>query len=256
MKTKLMFVVCVIFLSAFYSCKKSENNGTPATSQTRIKGVTFTDTSGNTFESSLYAYDDQGRLTTMSYIYTVLPSQGTMRFEYSANKVVRKEFTTGTNPVDILTYDLNSSGLAVKGVEVTYDSLGNSTGDTIFSTWQYDQSGYLIHHLQYHNPDSTGLLDYTYQVSGGNTVSSTLQTGAYSTTFTYEYWPDSKNSISNLTMGQSFLGTPPANLLKSESVSGYPTMSYTYLFDSQGRVTKEQVQSSGGDIYQLGFTYY
>ncbi|MCX6243124.1 MAG: hypothetical protein NTU98_00315 [Bacteroidetes bacterium] len=256
MKTKLLLAVLAIFLSAFYSCKKTENTGTPVASQTRIKSVTFADTSGAVIESALYAYDAHGRLATMSFTLYPLPSQGTMRFEYSANKVVRKGFTTGTSPVDILTYDMNSSGLAVKGVEVMYDSLGLSTGDSIFSTWQYDQAGYPIHHVQYQNPDSTGLLDYTYQISGGNTVSSTLQTGTYSTTFTYDYWPGSKNSISNLTMGQSFLGTPSANLLKSESVSGYPVMTYIYLFDSQGRVTKQMVQSTSGEVYFLSFTYY
>jgi hypothetical protein len=166
--------------------------------------------------STTYQYDGQGRqiLATPS---TGIPTSTS----YNGSTVTQ---VTGTTTV---VYTLNNSGQAQsdnQGDEFSYSN------------------GYLT------NETNGTALSLTNQVTNGNTMTSTLVENGVTTVYVYQYLttPDYRN------FGTSFLGNRNTDLISSETVSGGSsgTATYTYQYDSHGRVI-EMTLTAGGTYSEV-----
>jgi YD repeat-containing protein len=166
-----------------------------------------------------YTYDAQGRCVSANEnnnLTTYTYGQGTVTINSS----------TGT------TYGaLNSNGLIIRGSDSTY--------------YTYDANGYLIAETNTGTGNSQ-----TNTISNGNLVSEvqTVSGSTVTNTFTYGSSYDSRN------FGLAFRGKQSVNLCTSNISSG-STTTYSYTYDSYGRIATETISQSG-PVVSYTYTYY
>ncbi|WP_421825818.1 hypothetical protein [Larkinella sp.] len=180
-----------------------------------------------------YEYDDQGRVTKVSYLPT--PTQlkdiRTDRYEYPPNQVVHTiTYPNGTESKSTVT--VNEHGNTVTPTS-SYQYEYNSEGFIVKSTFPYSW-----------NKQSFGDGVAEYSIENGNIVKYTTfqpQSGLKSTTL-YEYdlsrpnlpsiyWFNSKESTNLLTKITLYYGSSPSE--------GYKVFEYRYTFDSNGQVNRK-----------------
>lgn len=184
----------------------------------KVKQVVTT-TNGQT-TTTVNTYDSQGRLIAQS---------GGTTIAYSASTVTVSG-TTGTPTV----YTLNNQGYA------------GSDNDGV--TYTYDNSGYLTGEVT-----TTGN-SLTNTISNGDVVSTALHVGAQTQTTSYTYL----TNVDYRDFGISFLGKNSTHVLNTKIVtSGGSTVTYTYSynFDSDGRVLTENITGSNGSNTSSTYTY-
>jgi len=213
--TMLTLAASVFFISG---CKKSSSpNGLIAT-YTQV----ISDNGVNTTTVYTFSYDGQNRLTEYQATGKV-----PITFAYSSGQVTQ---TQGTS---ITIYSLNSQGLA------TSDNQGN--------TYVYDNNGYLT--AQTNTAQGTSA---TYTISNGDVLSEVSTSAGVTTNYAYTFL----STADYRSNGTSFLGKSNVNLVNSETISNPGTSTYTfsYTFDSKGRVQTQQVVSNGETITDT-YTY-
>ncbi len=182
-----------------------------------------------------YEYDDQGRVTKVSYLPTPtqLKDVRTDRYEYPANQIVHS-----------ITYPNGSESKST----ATVNEHGNTVNPTSSYQYEYNSDGFIVKSTFPYswNKQSFGDGVAEYTIENGNIVKYTTyqpQSGLKSTTL-YEYdlskpnlpsiyWFAVKKSKNLLTRMTLYYGSSPAN--------GSFLFEYHYTFDSNGQV-KRQVE--------------
>lgn len=233
-------------LAVAASCKKSSSDNPGTTSVSKIKTVTQHDTSGIT-GTQTYIYDNSGKLLKAT------TNDGSVVFDltYSAGKV-EMNFYAGPGMVWMKqTFLLNQSGLAASATYFINMAVKNQAmpgsvfppflktmkpaGDTTHELYFYDNAGYKIKEINW----SKSFRDTTvFEVLYGNTIMSIQTDGEHSDTTTFEYYADRTNTLGTANCGVYFFGTQDKNLLYKIK-SPYSNSTYTYEYDSRGRVIKE-----------------
>lgn len=239
---------------------------------------------GNSVQS--YFYDNQNRVIKIVYTSTSSPTtsyeiytyyQDTIYFfrsDFYPSKNITHTLPNGTSVIRQYngTYVLNTKGLFEGNY---YNKLFTSfiiDGDHVYD-YAYDSNDFVI-------TTGYGIIDYNYHDTlindGKNYLNKTGITsglmGEFSTSTTYEYYSDAKNTIGNHNTGKYFLGKSSENLLKSETTvytsldtTIHPdyteTTNYTYRFDSKGRVnfrSAEKTSSMGSSptVVTTLYSYY
>lgn len=253
---KLLFTRFAIpgtFLFLFGSCSVQDHL-VPATSQQcKIADMVYQSSTidlknpkenleidGQKIEIGIYAheqyeYDDQGRVTKVSYLPTPtqLKDVRTDRYEYPANQIVHS-----------ITYPNGSESKST----TTVNEHGNTVNPTSSYQYEYNSDGFIVKSTFPYswNKQSFGDGVAEYTIENGNIVKYTTyqpQSGLKSTTL-YEYdlskpnlpsiyWFAVKKSKNLLTRTTLYYGSSPAN--------GSFLFEYHYTFDSNGQV-KRQVE--------------
>jgi hypothetical protein len=190
-----------------------------------------------------YGYDTTGRL---KYAITVTSWGGpmdTVMYTYSGNRVLA---WTGNQSYDYIGYDLNGQGLAVSCYNY----------HLVFWERIYNPDGYVTQHKTV-SPYTNTLTDCYY--SCFNLAMEIIQTpeksGIRNDTNWYEYYPGRSNTIGNENRGSAFLGKQNNLLLKSVRSTINSPYSYTYVFDSLGRVKWRILKNSQGYESFTRYTY-
>lgn len=240
MNTKSLFIALLGLLGAFSACK--DTNDDVKYSVPRIKKMAWYE-NNQLYSERTYQYDGTGRLVKESITddYDIL-------YTYLPGKVIIKVVQPGTEDMHADTVILNDKGLQI--------STSNS------SAIEYDALGYLVKKILLVNKIPHL---HTFRIENGNTVQWTLKKGGPPETIvneqTYEFLPNTVNTIGNDNTGIPFYGKQNKNLLSkttfiSHSSTGTDefTVSYDYELDTQNRVVK-QTMDDGPGRYML-FTYY
>jgi len=237
----LLTLSAVIFFAA--SCKKnSDTSPSGVSSKLKFYIEDARATPYGTVDSFSVGYDNNNRITSLT--------GKSIRFAYAYNG------STG------FTMDLFEQGLLsiheigfIKGSYVDSTFQVNNTQDTttekyIYSGTQlksritYDYSG---GHPLVHDQES-----YTYDGSGN--LIKTVQLDGTTTAYTYT------DNAFQLTVNPSYYPVQAKNLPATEKQTDgggniIATVTYTYEFDGQGRVTKETDSISGGFVVVKSYVY-
>jgi hypothetical protein len=254
------FLTLIIFVS---SCKKN-NDGqaimNPASSL--VKTIIISDTTGQFNASMTLQYDSQGKLVQM--VTYNPPSNDTLiyKYEYYPSMVIEKIFYTNNDKYGRNLYTLNSAGLAISETDMGYGQGGDSSIAATL-TYKYNTEGYMIEKKSYLFGDTATWYSLNWQIQNGNNASMalTLSTwGGVSVMESYEYNPNSVNTMGNSNTGMLFFGKSNTNLVKSASTNSTPPQTgiYSYSFDSMNRVIKEFIRGSGltSGSSNIIITYY
>ncbi len=250
----------VIFAS---SCKKNNDSGSDDLSSSMlIKRIAYSDTTGQHYGTSeSFQYDLEGRISQMLYDMPQWMDSVLHIFKYYPSKVNVEYFYTNHFKGGRYTYYLNADGLAVADTQITYSQKGDST-ISFTDTFIYDQNGYMVEKKTFIDGDTSRWISENYQIVNGNIVSTVFDRADWGSplTETYEYYPNSLNTLGNANTGRIFLGKSSTNLMKSSLTQYDPpkTAKYTYFMDSRNRVVLEFIR---GDGYMIGSenqmcTYY
>jgi hypothetical protein len=245
------------------SCKKNNDNQTPVNpASSLIKSMIFTDTTGKYIASMSFQYDSQGKIIQM--IFDNPPDIDSLiyKYEYYPSMVIEKIFYRNNDKYGRTVYYLNSDGLAISETDMGYNQNGDSSvGQTV--TYKYNTDGYMLEKKSYLYGDTATWISYNWQIMNGNITSMELSLslwGGGSVTESYEYIPNSVNTLGNTNAGKMFLGKSSTNLIKSSITNNTTPKSgtYSYAFDSMNRVIQEFIRGDGlmTSTVNLTFTYY
>ena len=234
MLKKVRFIlvsVITVFIVFLTSCHKDPSIAPVASTVSLVRSQVADSGYATTF-----TYDSLGR-QIMAQIDTVVTT-----YTYSPSSVVKTVTLAGET--FITTYTTNASGKAVtdsKGYVYTYNSVGYLTSKSFTAVSNFDS--------------------VTYTVSGSNVITSVEHqadsaTNNYITTnYTYLSTIDSRN------FGLAFLSSANVNLISTENImqvingSSYnASYTYTYSFDSKGRVTQQTI-NNGSASYVTTYSY-
>jgi hypothetical protein len=236
MRPLLLALTALILLS---SCSKKEE--TPPdlppcqplmTSHWRIaeeSGFTGPDTV--LYQRRVYIYDASDR-----QIFLLTSAGGPLdtadRLRYYPDRIERNS----------VVYHLNSAGLA--------------TDLDPFFFYKYDTAGYCTEQTRVY---SGGASKESYLYNCYNCSQSLIEhfssLGIGYDTVWNEYYPDKSNTTGNENHGISFLGKQNNALLKSRRMASGFIENYSYLFDSQSRVTWEIITDGHGNKSYRSFLY-
>ncbi|MBC8124909.1 MAG: hypothetical protein H7X70_04175 [Candidatus Kapabacteria bacterium] len=234
-------VMFVCFGVLIVSCDKNTGtNPTTPTTTCMIQKVVYADLASET-----YTYDASGRVTKLVRKQDVMVSES--NFTYAGRTVAMS-----TGGVVMTTHYLNSRGLADSSVSSIPGVI------EIKSTFVYNVSGQVVSArttgMQFGNPIPTtsGTLEYT----GGNLTKEVSMSDTDTTTTTYEYYLD-KVDLAKKSYEAVYFINRSQNLVKKETNSDGSTASYTYEFDSAGKVTKSTRVRTGSNAgtYVNDFTW-
>jgi len=223
MKNTTIFViatlVALIVVTGISGCKKEDDDTSKKAGVTpKIKTLSYYDPWSLATRTETYAYDAQGRVTTVTTSFSDGSSGSVVSYSYGTN------YMTETRPgIGPKTYALNSDGYV---------------SDYFLGTQTYDADGHVT-------SDGT----HTYTWANGNLISSTNDPSG-SLTFTYH--TDKTNTIGNDNKGMSFFGKESKNLINTSTNGSGTVLVYSHEYDSQGRVTKE----TGKYGYAYNYTYF
>ena len=214
------------------SCKKEKTSDTPTTptSQTSSLIRIKTEVQQNTIRN--YFYDFDGKVTK--------DEDGSIRsnyrtYEYTSNTSVLVKRYKADTLYSTRIYILNKDGYAIYT-----EYLDDNTIDTNY----YDVNGFMM----YSKNDQLTVKD-------GNVIEQiTSNDGKKEVdTATYTYYLDRLNTIGESNHGASFFGKDSKNLLKTEKHTSYGGnfRTYTYDFDTKGRVIKRKINN----ILVSSYTY-
>ena len=198
---------------------------------------------GNSITTYNLSYDGQGRLLEMTS--TSSPTFKTS-YQYSGSSYTSDMYNNGVLQIHEM-YWLNSASLVDSTLQY------NNTQDTTTERYIYDVNKALIQKTQYeyHQVGAIpiSVTSYTYDNSG-NLVSESTNTGT-STQYTYTnlpnanfyqtYFPQSKYLVNTATI----------------SVGGFlKTATHSYSFDSNNRLSRDSVYTTGTDLIVVkSYTY-
>ncbi len=222
---KKLILSAAVLAMVFVGCKKEETK--PSDSSTSSSSSSSTpkiskETTYMYYDSiitdtsiTLYTYDSKGRLVSQ------INGDFTMKYSYTSANLISSTFII--KDIDTVenykfNYILDSKGKAIKSYQV---------GKIDTFQINYSADGYSL---------GSSSSNSQFEVVGENVVK---KDG-----YTYEYYLDKINVLSNANRGIYFMGKDSKNLVKSQkSVDGgtstmSPTTQYTYEFDSKNRVIK------------------
>ncbi len=225
--TKFTILIAVASVLFGISCNK---DGTFNPSS-RIKTITYSP--GGQIES--FFYDSLGRISRISKSGIT----GYISFVYRGTDSIIVYTSNGIDSSILEKYKLSSGLVSVKSM------------DTETKTFTYNGAGF----LQFSNLNDGSINERdTFIISGDNVAEhrnfrTTGLLSSYNAKQVFTYLAEKNNTVTNEAMGMSFLGKSSSNLINNEvfrsETSSIPsniivnkTFQYTYLFDSNDRVTK------------------
>jgi len=247
--TKLTaFIVCSVFIT---SCQKDSGGDLPATTD-KVKTYTEDVTSsytGHTVTTYNLSYDGSNRITALldaadpgnkiTYAYN---SDNTIASDiYSAGALlIHEEFYMVNNRLDS-TFQYHTAGDTT-----TEKYLYNSAGDWTKS-YEYDYS-------KVTGSDLFNTITYTYDGNGNQLKAEGTDTNVE----TYEYYAD--QVYIHPLIGPSLIPVVKHNLIKTQTItsngSHVGTLTYTYTFDSNNRMSTEKAVADNGSVIIKTYTYY
>jgi len=243
-------VIIALVFSAIVSCKKTDDNYTPNIVVKKLASLNQTSSNAayNIGLTSFEYYPD-GKLKKIDKV-----NKRIIEYEYSENSVVEKSTHYNESSSWTTTYNLNSNGLAI------------SATDTDPYTFEYDAQGYLLkeeYPIGYYEDCITSeikngnvsLVTYTMNGNTKRTVSFEYYTNKYCT-FNINQVGNSFHGV----VGLDFLGKRSVNLVKSYVINdpqlNYPiTYDCSYIYDSNGDVTRVIINITGGVVAYVDYTY-
>ena len=257
MKHQVIYLPVVAALILFASCKKDSGSNPSSGNTTRIKSISTQVTSptiGNSNETINFNYDAQGRIVSLidaanpgtKNIYTYASNNQFTVDGYYSN-VLQNHFVLflNSNLQQDSSYQYNNTkDTASDKFTYTY----NSKNQIITSTDKEVSSDSAGYHSTY-----ITTTQYTYDTSG-NIVSTSDNFGNVTT---YTYYPNLKYNAPLYTSPVKFFY---GNYIKTETSNSFgsiATITYTYTFDSQNRLsTSNAVASDGSGSVLTTYTYY
>jgi hypothetical protein len=223
-----------------------DSTGTPITGSSSLvktyteKQITGSDSTSITFNLS---YDASNRITSI-----VSAANAGDRFVYRYN--TNKTYTMDLYNQNVLsiasTFFLNSFNLPDSMVQI------NDTQDTSTTKILYDTNKRPVQQREYDRAGGASVLletsFYEYD-NNGNIIAET--SGSERTTYTYS------SLLNNLNMGDIY-GYKNKNLAQTtvtNRTGANITLSHTYTFDSQNRLTSEKITGSTGEVLTKTYTY-
>lgn len=215
------------------------NNNTIPPSLFRIK------TWSNSSSQRTYLYNSESKLVEVS---SNTGSKET--FDYTAGKIIKKQFNTAGINDFTAEYDLNESGL---GITEKRPSQPLFTGTSIYN--EQKQPVKRIYNIN----GAVQTQDYFYHNGNCDSIRF-LENGILKYTQQFTYYTDKFNHLSNEAYGYPFFGKESKNLQKAVqfvypngSITG--TTTFTYEFDEKGRPIKETL-TQGTNLYINYISYY
>lgn len=224
-------VLCIAML--WTACKKDTSGAQPML----VRSISLDSNSC----SINFTYDAQNRLTAMTQCDTI------ETYTYTHDTVIDIKTAGGVISYQNI-YKLNATGLAAG-----YTRLGGD-GSIAAYVCTYDARGHRLStvdttHINTH--DNYVVLNNDI-ISEQSTSSVTGNSYSINTTF----YNSTRNTLSNVNFGLSFLGVSSANLKKADSYTGLYTIDYTYLLNNQNGVA-QQVSTINGVVTEVrNYTYY
>jgi len=252
MKQLTTILPIALLLTLFISSCKKENSNEPSNNNPNKLKLYIEDATNTSFgkiDSFSVSYDANNRLSALTnpnlkFVYTYSTSSFTLDL-YEYNQLAIHEI-----------YYINSSSLVDSTLQY------NNTNDT--TTEKYFYNGKLLTKLITYDYSTSGGAeiysenDYTYD-NNGNAIKEVDSDGNGDvntiSTFTYTDKPlNFSTSPSYLPVASKYL---PATKSQTDG-SGNPiaTVTYSYVFDSQGRVTKETDSFDNGETVVRSYVYY
>ncbi len=256
----LTYIITIISFLALFSCtKKNDPTPTPIDPSTsRVKSMTFTDSTGNLFATMTFQYDNISQLIEMHQLQYAGGTSMHYYYQYLPGLIIEKIYDTN-NVLNARTpYNINSQKLITNGDQMAYTGSGDSLLMYVY-TFKYNTDGYLIESKDFYQGDTSRYHLQTWEIFNGNSISYTVlfseSGGIY--TENNEYYASTINTIGNENLGRSFLGKSSVNLIKSSTIPNNPfgSKSYTYEFDSQNRVHKSTVTQYNVK-FNISYAYY
>jgi len=240
----------LMFMAAFaiVSCEKADDNNPQKIVVKKLASLKQTSLNAD-FNASIInlEYYSDGKLKKIDQI-----NKAIIEYEYSGNSVIEKDTIYDEGITVTTKYNLNSNGRAT------------SATDPSTYSFEYDSQGYLV-------KESNSFTNYVdcliSEIKNGNVASVTYtQNGKPMWTHTYEYYTDKyctfnynqTGSTFHVRVGLDFLGVGNKNLVKRSvlnDLGSTVTYDYSYVYNSDGDITRMIVSSTGGVIVNVDFTY-
>lgn len=257
------FLITILFAFnlIFNACDK-DNDNAENSSNPLLSSVSYY-YNGQSEGTETYQYDKQGRLIKMTYDdgeYSLI--------EYSASTVTVKDYEDGElgytvilnlnskgqcvsqdEDGDLTAYEYDSNGYRKSSVYESDDYIYTETftvsGGNYVTIVSEDQS--ITKSASIISPDLFRKSNLFKKLGMSSKPQNTLKSTAnYSSKTDFQFYLDKSNTIDYENMGVSFLGKQNKNLIKEEKrTSTYESetytdiTTYTYEYDSIGRVTKQ-----------------
>jgi len=246
MKTTPILIFMAVF--AIASCEKADDSKSHDIVVKKLASIKQTSSNAD-FNASIVnlEYYPDGKLKTIDQI-----NKAITEYEYSGNSIIEKDTVYDDNRTVTTIYNLNSNGMAT------------SATDRDTYSFEYNSQGYLV-------KESYSFTNYVdcliSEIKDGNVASVTYtQNGTPMWTHTYEYYTDKyctfnynqTGSTFHVRVGIDFLGVRNKNLVKRSvlnDLGSTVTYDYSYVYNSDGDITRMIITSTGGVIVNFDFTY-
>lgn len=246
MKNRIYLFIIISSLVLF-SCKK-ENPAAPDNTAYKLKTYTesVSGTGGPLSATYSFTYDSQNRVTSM---YLVSAPSEKFVFTYDTDSHISMDLLSSSGNIHEEIFFKNTL------LDSTYQY--NDTQDTSTEKYEYNASNQLTKMYEFNYSSGDILLSnttsYTYD-SNGNVI----KTGDTDNNVeTFEYYPDLVNTIPVISPS---LPSRKTNLEKTRTLTsnGYPvgSVTSTYTFDSNNRISTITQTSSDGSVVTKTFTYF
>lgn len=246
--TLAVTINCIIL---FTSCQKNAGGDLPASTD-RVKTYTedvTSSVSGHTVTTFNLSYDGSNRITAL---VSASDPGNKITYTYSSANVISSDlYNAGVLQIHEDSYLVNNR------LDSTYQY--NSDGDTTTEKYFYNSSGDWTKSYEYDYSKVTGsdlsnTITYTYDANGNQLKAE----GTDSNVEIYEYYAD-KVYLHPL-IGPSLIPVVKHNLIKTLTITsnGYPvgTLTYTYTFDSNDRISTEKAVADDGSVIVKTYTYF
>ncbi|MDP4148217.1 MAG: hypothetical protein Q8927_08870 [Bacteroidota bacterium] len=248
-------VILLLFCALLtYSACKKDNHQPPPPPVPKVKTVSWLN------YVYTYTYDNQGRQIRADYNAAGQKTYAT--YTYNDTAVISNYFDTAGKMTYQTIYKLGANGM----VAAFYQAGATNDQTVIDYTPQ----------KQLHSKTETRILpgdpnriwSSLYYYTGAN-LDSIVETYNQNppgspATYTYydAYYTDQINTVGNANYGQAWLGSSSANPVKlardigHDGTGNYPQTSYTYDYDSLGRIVKQYHMWGSSSFPAVSYTYY
>lgn len=241
MKKNLVLTLSTIML-IIASCKKnSSKNEEQNPTNCQLTESFFSSTGGDS-ETTLYAYDTEGRISTVKF------SDGSYQetYAYTSTQITKTVKDGSINRT--YTYSLNAQG------RVTTE---NAMADNYKVDYTYNNDGYLTQSIETNLIDNSKVTT-TYTYTDGNLTKVVSPTSTLDITYTSDaakdnFFVEGDPSLPafNSSILKSYFGKTSKNLVAKISYGSGYNENYSYEKDANGNITKVTMRTSDNSGYTL-----